>query len=310
VYFVNVFLTGATGFVGSAILRHCIEKGHHVYALIRKGSEKKLASDERVRSQTTVVHGALQDPASYRDALSQCDAVIHLVGIIRENPSKGATFEKIHVEGTQHLLKAAQENKVKRFIHMSALGARPEATTKYHATKWEAEELVRMSGLDSVIFRPSVIFGPKDGFVNMLTGLIKLPIVPIIGDGQYRLQPVSIRTVAQLFVQALETSHTREAYEVGGPEQLSYNEILDTIGKVMGKARVLKFHQPLWYMKPIVYMMDRFPFFPITRTQLTMLLEENICEDGDRAYRDFSVESIPFEKGIKEYISSKYAMRM
>jgi nucleoside-diphosphate-sugar epimerase len=298
----NVFLTGSTGFVGSAILKKCIAEGHTVYALIRHGSEKKLPADILAKEDIHIVKGHLHDPGSYQDALKQCDAVIHLIGIIRENPGKNMTFQHVHVDGTKNLVEAAVNAGIQRFVHMSALGARPNATTGYHATKWTAEELVRGSGMNYVIFRPSVIFGPNDEFVNMLSGLMKFPVCPVIGEGNYRLQPVSIHTVSSLFEQALSTSHTQSEYDVGGPDALTYNELLNAIGRALGKQKVIKFHQPLWIMKPVVYTLDRFPFFPITRTQLTMLLEENICTDGNRIYNDFDVEPIPFKKGIAEYL--------
>jgi nucleoside-diphosphate-sugar epimerase len=298
----NVFLTGATGFVGSSILKKCMAEGHSVYALVRPGSEHKLPGDSLHNENFNLVKGNLHDPFSYQDSLKQCEAVIHLVGIIREIPSKDLTFQRIHIDGTKNLVEAAVNAGVQRFVHMSALGARPTATSEYHATKWAAEELVRAGGLDYVIFRPSVIFGPDDEFVNMLCGLVKLPICPVIGDGKYRLQPVSIHTVSSLFEQALSTAHTHSEYEVGGPEAMTYNELLNVIGRALGKKKVIKFHQPLWLMKPVVHTLDRFPFFPITRNQLTMLLEENICTNGERIYFDFNVQPIPFEKGIAEYL--------
>lgn len=298
----NIFLTGATGFVGSAILLKCIDQGHHVFCLIRRGSETKLPSTLIGHPQLHLVKGDLNDVSSYEKALAESDAVIHLVGIIREAPSKQITFQKVHIEGTRNLVDAAVSAGVKRIVHMSALGARPNATSSYHASKWEGEQIVRNSGLPYVILRPSVIFGPKDEFVNMLAGLVQLPITPVIGDGKYRLQPVSIHTVSDMFEQALSSTHVNKEYEVGGPEPLSYNQLLDLIGEAIGKRKVMKLHQPLWMMKPIIYALDRFPFFPITRNQLTMLLEENVCTEGARIYSDFNVEPIPFREGIAEYL--------
>lgn len=297
----NVFITGGTGFVGSAIVKYCIQQGHQVHALVRPGSTDKRSAIPREAKQ---VEGDLLNPETYGDALAQCDAVIHLVGIIRDFPSKGITFDRIHIEGTKAIVNESVRRGIKRFVHMSALGARPGAMTAYHATKWEAEQLLRDSGLDYILFRPSVIFGPNDEFVNMLADLVKLPVVPVIGDGKYRLQPVSVNTIAELFEQALALTTSLKEYEVGGPEPLSYNDILDAIGKAIGKRKVLKLHQPLWLMKPIVHVMDRFAFFPITRTQLTMLLEENKCNDGLPIYTDFQVQPIPFEDGIRTYLGA------
>jgi uncharacterized protein YbjT (DUF2867 family) len=298
----KVFLTGATGFVGQAILQKCVDQGHHVYCFIRSSSGHKLSSFWHNHPQVYQVEGDLENVTTYEKALENCDAVIHLVGIIRENPRKQATFQKVHIDVTRSIVNASVKAGVKRFVHMSALGARPNATSSYHASKWEGEEVVRNSDIPYVIFRPSVIFGPDDEFVNMLAGLVKLPIAPVIGDGKYRLQPVSIHTVSELFEQALTTAHVNSEYEVGGPGPLSYNEILDLIGQAIGKQKVHKLHQPLWIMKPMIYALDRFSFFPITRNQLTMLLEENICANGGRIYSDFEVKPVRFEDGISEYL--------
>jgi uncharacterized protein YbjT (DUF2867 family) len=236
-------------------------------------------------------------------ALRSCDAVIHLVGIIRENPRKRITFPRIHVEGTNILLDAARKAGIQRFIHMSALGARPNAASLYHQTKYEAERMVIQSGIPYTIFRPSVIYGPDDEFVNMLAGLVRLPVTPVIGDGTYRLQPVSRQTVADVFTEALTNDQSiGEIYEVGGPEQLSYNELLDQIGHALGKRAVRKLHVPLGLMKPVINLMEGFSFFPITNTQFTMLLEGNTCTDTEKLYNAFSTEKIPFQQGIAAYL--------
>lgn len=298
----RVFLTGATGYVGSAILSELIGRGYEADCLVRRGSAPKVhAASDKLRT----VEGDLLRPETYAPALEQCDAAIHLVGIIRENPGKGVTFEKIHTEGTKAIIDACNSagfaHSGKRFIHMSALGARPGATSAYFRTKWEAEELVRASGIPYVIFRPSIIFGPQDEFVNMLANLCKLPITPVIGDGTYRLQPVSLRTVSDVFVKALTYEPVNTGFDVGGPEQLTYNDMLREIGRAMNRS-VRLVHQPLWMMKPMITLFERFPFFPITRTQLSMLLEENICREGTPFYDAYRTEPIRFADGIREYI--------
>ena len=197
----KVFLTGGTGFVGSEVLRQLVAAGHSVRVLAREGSEGKLTAAENVEIHS----GDVTDASSLVGALANCDAVIHLVGIIREFPGRGVTFRKIHVEGTGNILEAAVEQGVQRFLHMSSNCTRERGNAAYHRTKWQAEELVRDSTLDWTIFRPSVIFGPGSEFVGMLAELIRrIPVVPVIGDGQYRMQPVALEQVAASFVKALE----------------------------------------------------------------------------------------------------------
>jgi len=300
---VKVFLTGGTGFVGKGIRAALRQAGHETVCLVRPGSEGKLAEEAQEKERFALVPGDLFDLPSLTRGMQGCDAVIHLVGIIREQPSKGITFQRIHVEGTQNVLEAAKAAGIKRFIHMSALGARVDAASAYHRTKFAAEQLVQNSGIPWVVFRPSVIFGPGKDFVSIVTELVRLPLTPVIGDGSYLLQPVARETVADVFVQALTREDTTfQTYEAGGPEPLSYTRILDEIGAVLGKRRVRKVHIPLPLMKPVVDLLGNFSFFPITPTQLTMLLEGNVCQDGERLYQTFSTPKIPFRDGIAAYL--------
>ncbi len=224
----RVFLTGGTGFVGSEVLRQLTEAGHEVRALVRPGSEGKLA----IHNGVEVQRGDVTQPETLQGALSGCQAVINLVGIIREYPAKGITFQRLHVAGTRNLLAAAGAQGVRRYLQMSANGTRENADSAYHRTKWLAEEAVRASRLDWTIFRPSLIFGPGSEFVEMLAGLVRrLPIVPVIGDGQYRMSPVAVEDVAASFARALEQpAAVRQTYHCCGPTAYTYDEVLDLVG--------------------------------------------------------------------------------
>lgn len=293
----KVFITGASGFVGSEIVQQLEQSGHQIRALLR--SQNKSAAPS---AHETVI-GDTTDPLSLEGKLAGCDAVINLVGIIREFSGKGITFTRLHTESTRNLLQAAEQQGVKRFLQMSANGARENASTDYHKTKWAAEELVRQSALDWTIFRPSLIFGAHDQFVNMLAGIIrKSPLVPVMGDGRYRLQPVSVKDVATGFVRALDTPESYgKTYHCGGPQAYTYDEILDLIGAALGKKSVCKIHQPLILMKPLVATLQSISLFPMTSGQLHMLLEENICDP--RIWKEeLQLELQGFPAGIAEYL--------
>ncbi|MHB8708017.1 MAG: complex I NDUFA9 subunit family protein [Desulfuromonadales bacterium] len=291
----KVFLTGATGFVGNEVLRQLVAAGHGVRALVRPGSEKKLA----VLDNVEVHHGDATDPATLTGALAGCDAVIHLVGIIREFPDRGVTFERLHVEATGNVLAAAQEQGVRRYLHMSSNGTGPAGTTGYHRTKWQAEGAVRGSGLDWTIFRPSLIFGPGGEFVTMLADLIrKTPVVPVIGDGKYRMQPVAVAQVAESFVRALSMPETvGQTYHLGGGVSYSYDEILELTGKALGHEHINKAHQPLFMVKPMVKLMEHSEHFPITSEQVEMLLQGNVC-DTTAWTTTFGIEPVSYAQGI------------
>ena len=230
------------------------------------------------------------------------DAVIHLVGIIRESPWRGVTFRTLHTRATSNLIRAMAAAAVERIVHMSALGSE-RGGSGYFESKLEAEKAVRNSNLTWTIIKPSVVYGPDDEFVNMLASQVrKLPVVPVIGDGTYELQPVHVHDVATGFVEALSKAETEGSiYEVGGPQKLSYNQILDEIALAVGKDKAAKIHIPLRVMRPSVALMQKLPFSPITMDQLRMLLMNNTC-DQEPYMSTFEIDPLTFGEAISEYL--------
>src|SRR5437879_1854498 len=172
----KVFVTGATGFVGEDIVRQLHGAGHSIRILVRDPNSRH--AQEAISRYGAAIHPCnVLDARSLEGALSGCKAVIHLVGIISEVGQN--TFENVHTRGTQNMVTAAQQAGVRRFVQMSALGTRPDAVSPYHQTKWAAEELVRRSGLQFTVFRPSLIYGRRDHFVNLFAKIIRFsPVVP------------------------------------------------------------------------------------------------------------------------------------
>jgi NADH dehydrogenase len=270
-------------------------RGHRVRLLVHQrhvGLEPEL---EQFEADATLLPGLEQ-------AARGCEATINLIGIIREFPSRGVTFERLHVEATANLLAASRSAGVSRFLQMSALGTRADASTGYFRTKFRAEELVRASGLDYTIFRPSVIFGPKDEFVNQLAGLMRsLPVMPVIGSGNYQMQPVSADDVARCFADALEKPELiGNSYPLCGPDRLSYNEILDAIASAIGKRHLIRVQNPVGLMRLVVPVLQRLPFFPLTSDQLEMLLEGNVCDTDWTG--SFGFKPTGFVEGIRRYL--------
>jgi NADH dehydrogenase len=294
----KVLVTGGTGFVGRYVVRELLARGHEVRCLVRPGSEGKLAARERVE----IAAGDVLNRPAVAAAAQGCGGAINLVGIIREFPGRGVTFERVHVQATANVVNAARDAGVKRFLQMSALGARPEPADPYHVTNYRADELVQQSGMPYTIFRPSVIYGPEDQSLNLFAKQIKmLRMVPVIGDGLYQMQPVPVETVAQAFALALELPQTENRiYEVGGPEPLTFNEIIDTLAQVLGR-KVLKVHIMVWSMRLMAGMFGRFPWFPLTTGQIRMLLEGNTC-DPTAFYRDFGLDAVLFREGLGRYL--------
>ncbi|ABA87283.1 NAD-dependent nucleoside diphosphate-sugar epimerase/dehydratase [Syntrophotalea carbinolica DSM 2380] len=271
----RVFVTGATGFVGHEVIRQLLAAGHRPVCLVRPGSEGKLppAVDE-------IREGDVTRPESLRGALAGCEAVVHLVGIIREYPRQKVTFDRLHRQATAHMLSAAKAQKVQRFVLMSSNGAEAEGSTAYYRSKWKAEQLLKASSLDWTIFRPSVMYGAEDNFCTLLASMVRiLPVVPVFGDGCYRIAPVAVQDVAATIVASLARPDAcGRSFACCGDQMVTFDELLDIIGGVLRRRNVVKVHQPLWLVKPLLARLQSLPGCPLTVEQLQMLLHGNVCD--------------------------------
>ena len=216
----KVLVTGGTGFVGRAVVAALAREGHQPMLLARR-PETPAVRRLAAATGAMVFAGDVVEPDTLTDAFAGAEAVVHLVGIIGE--CGPATFDRVHRTGTENALAAAREaSGIRRFIHMSALGTRPRAASRYHQTKWAAEEAVRASGLDWTVFRPSVIFGPGDQFLNLFARMSRwTPVLPLMGSGQGRLQPVAVEDVATAFARALTAPRAvGQVFDLCGPGTL------------------------------------------------------------------------------------------
>jgi NADH dehydrogenase len=230
-----ILLTGATGTVGSALLRRLTAEGRPVRALVR---DQRRLGDQRVRVQIAL--GDLSHPPSFRNALRGVDTVVHLAASIRDQPM--GSIEELNAVATLRLVRAAERAGVRRFVFFSALNAHHHSRTRFFRAKALAEEAVEESDLASVILRPSIIYTPGDPWLTLLDRLSRLPAVPISGSGKALYQPVWAEDVADAVISALASANS--AYELAGPEVLSYNDIVRTVLRAAGRRRRL-LHVPL-----------------------------------------------------------------
>lgn len=277
----KVAVFGGTGFVGNYLIDALLAAGHKPALLVRMGSESKVNRREDVR----IVAGDIATPSAIDTVLENVDAIIYNIGILREYPRKGITFERLQYRGTVRVIEAAQRSGVARLILMSANGVRLPGTP-YQETKYRAEEFARRSGMDVTICRPSVIFGDPRGTDEFATRLhrdmVAAPL-PGIGfhnglnprHGAIRLSPVYVEDVAKAFVAALDDPETiGKTYTLGGPESLSWTEILKRVAAATGREkRILPL--PIGVMRLGASLFDWLPLFPVTRDQLTMLAQGN-----------------------------------
>ncbi|RJP76234.1 MAG: NAD-dependent epimerase/dehydratase family protein [Candidatus Zixiibacteriota bacterium] len=260
----KIFLTGGTGFVGRHLVNHLKSRGHDLVALVRRPG-----SLTGVRE----IVGDVTQPRTFPpDQLQGCEAVIHLVGISREDPARKVTFPRLHVDAVRHVLEACRQAGIRRYLHMSALGASHQSGAKYQRTKAQAEDLVRVSGLDWTIFRPSVIIGPSGEFARLLVNLVKFRLTPLLGEGNYVLSPISIATMVRAFGNALENDIAiGKTYELGG-DTITFRTLLERISQTLERP-VFFINIPVGLIRTLAGPLDRFAFMPITREQLIMLQE-------------------------------------
>ena len=239
----RVLVTGGTGFVGTSVVNRLLQRGHAVAVLARDPRKTR----NRYNHPVETVEGNVLDPASLAVAVAGRDAVVHLVGIIHEKGDQ--TFDRMHREATENVLAAARAAGVKRYLHMSAMGASEDSPSEYGRTKAAGEKAVRASSLSWTIFRPSIVFGPGDGFVSLLAPIVRSNpgFIPVC-RGTTKFQPVAISDVARLFADALEKPETiGKAFEVGGPQVFTLNDVYREIAAAVGKPGKPLVHLPLWY---------------------------------------------------------------
>ncbi len=287
-----ILVTGGTGFVGSYLVKRLASENIQTRCLVRKTSEVEKLKEPGI----DVAYGDVTEKNSLAKALEGVDTVIHLVGIIAEK--KGATFEIIHTQGTRNLVEASRESHVRRFIYVSALGARENARSRYHLTKWEAEQLVINSGMEYVIFRPSIMIGEGGEFVSMLARIVsRVSIVPII-DGESKVQPIYVGNTVDCIIKSLKDQRTtNRIFEIAGSEQMTYKQLYLTLMEVLGIDKPT-FGIPVNLMKPIAYIMGAIMEKPpITTQQLIMLQEDNIA-DLREMQEVFDLKLVPLKEAL------------
>jgi uncharacterized protein YbjT (DUF2867 family) len=229
-----LLLTGATGLVGSALLRRLTARGEPVRCLVR---DPRRLGPERVRVQITI--GDLTDARAHRQALRGARAVVHLAASYRDQPH--ATIEELAGLATWRLLRAAEQAGVDRFIFFSALGASPSHHSRLHRAKAIAEQAVTAADLRTTTFAPSLVYTPGDRRLARLEHLAWLPAVPLAGRGRARTQPIWADDVADCVIAALDRpareAHSR--YELAGPDVLSHREIAELALRAAHRRRRL-----------------------------------------------------------------------
>lgn len=276
-----VLLVGGTGYVGEYMRETMRSAGLAVRLLLRSDREQSALE---ARGYQTAIGDVLDVPSLVR-AMDGVDTVVNLVAIIKEKGD--VTFEKLNYQGTVNVVDAARQAGVRRIVQMSANGAGNLPEHPYLFTKWRAENYIKDSGLDWTIFRPSIIFGPSESqqvhFISQLADVVRTaPVIPVVGDGGSKFQPIHLEDVSNAFVHAVQDpAASSQTYEVAGPDVLTYEQILDEVADALDKHK-RKLHMPVGLMKFGMSVIDTLPGPepPVTVEQLKMLALENVTSNN------------------------------
>jgi uncharacterized protein YbjT (DUF2867 family) len=275
-----ITVIGGSGFIGRHAIRVLARDGWRIKAAIRRPDLAGHLQPMGVVGQIHPVQANLRFPESIRQALTGADAAVNLVGILFKSGAQ--TFKNIHVEGARNAARAAREAGIKTFIHVSALGASPNSKGRYGRTKAAGEAAVLAEFPDAVILRPSIVFGPEDHFFNRFAAMAQFsPLLPLIGGGRTKFQPVYVGDVAEAIARVVAgEARMGLTYELGGPEVLTFRQLLDKTQRWIGRKR--------WYLsipfpiaKALALLTVPLPnaLRPLTVDQVCMLQSDNVVSE-------------------------------
>jgi uncharacterized protein YbjT (DUF2867 family) len=271
----KIAITGGTGFVGRHLARALAAAGHQA-VVIARGVDRR---DTAVRSTPGIsfFQADLSDPAPLAEAFSGCDAVAHCAGINREVGAQ--TYQRIHIEGTTHVLEGARSAKVQRIVLLSFLRARPECGSPYHESKWAAEELVREAGLDYTIIKAGMIYGRGDHMLDHLSHTIHtLPLFATVGFREQPIRPVAVEDVVDVLIAALVQGRlSRQTVFVLGPEALLLSEAVRRVAAALGR-KVWIVPAPVWFHLVLSRFFELTMRVPLIATAQVRMLAEGFLE--------------------------------
>jgi NADH dehydrogenase len=296
---VTVF--GGAGFIGRHLVRRLAKRGWRVIVATRRPAEAMFLKPLGSVGQIVPMYADITDDASVEAAVRTADFAINLVGILYE-PKAGA-FEKIHAEAPGRIARLAKAAGCERMVQISAIGADTASDSAYARTKAKGEQAVLAAFPEATILRPSIVFGPEDGFFNLFAGMAQMsPILPLIGGGHTRFQPVYVGDVADAAMAALQRLDVfGRTYELGGPQAYSFRELMEMMLKEIRRKRFLMtVPWPLAELQGKV--LGMLPSPPLTSDQVTQLKHDNVVSDGALTLKDLDIQPTALEAILPTYM--------
>lgn len=290
---------GASGFIGRYVVAEIARTGARVRAAVRRPERAGFLRPLGDVGQVTPIQANVRDGASVAAAAAGADTVVNLVGVLAERGAQ--TFEAVHVDGARRVAEAAREAGARAMVHVSALGADPGAGARYAASKGRGEEAVREAFPGAAVIRPSVVFGPEDGFFNKFAALARLaPALPLIGGGRTRFQPVHVGDVARA---AAELARRRGAgtWELGGPQTLEFRELMRILLSEIGRRRALV-PVPFPLASCLAAATGPLPGAPLTLDQVRMLRADSVVSGGLPGLAELGIDATALGAVLPTYL--------
>ena len=296
-----ILITGTTGYIGRHLVARLVAQGERPRCLVRDiNRAKRLLPADKVE----LVQGATTSPVSLDAAVQGIDTIVHAAFLTADRKqSTGNEYEKTNVQGTANLIKAAKKAGVKRIIEISGLGTKPDKPGSYMQGRYLAEKMLKESGLDWTIIQPSVLFGKDAPFIKGLTDLIRsAPVVPLIGGGKTKFQPIYVEDVVTVIIKVLEDPErtSGKTYTIGGPAYYSFSQVIDILLDTMHKTRI-KAPAPTTLVCVGALMMEAvLPKPPFTKAAMALFSFDNTT-DLQGVKRDFGFTPVSFTDYLKEH---------
>jgi uncharacterized protein YbjT (DUF2867 family) len=271
----KIAITGGTGFVGHHLAATLMSAGHDIVLIARGQAREQGPMADLARAQLCTLD--ISDVERLSQTFAGCDAVAHCAGISHE--SRLQTFQRVHVEGTRNMIAASQRAGVRKVLFLSFLRARALCRSPYHESKWAAEEIVRLSGLDYTILKAGVIYGAGDRMLaNLVQSLRAFPVFPLVGIRDRAVRPVAVEDVVRIIQASLtEGRLARQTVAVAGPEEISFRELVRRVSRVVGR-RPLVFGLPVFFHSSLAWVLERATTVPLVSRAQVRMLAEGIAE--------------------------------
>ncbi|MEX0810158.1 MAG: complex I NDUFA9 subunit family protein [Dongiaceae bacterium] len=297
----SVTIFGGTGFVGRYVVQQLARRDWVIRVAARRPAQAQFLKPLGHVGQITPIGANIRDDASVAACIEGSDAVINLVGILYSRGRQ--SFEAVHVDGAKRIAMAAHAAGATRLIQMSALGADPDSISDYARSKAIGEQVAREAFPDATVVRPSIIFGPEDSFFNRFAAMARIaPVLPLIGGGRTRFQPVYVGDVAAAIATMLDRPETAgQTYELAGPEMLEFRALMERMLVEIGRRRLL-LPIPFWAAGIMATFLGLLPVPPLTRDQVRLLRADNVASGAAPGFAALGIEPTAMAAILPTYL--------